>query len=48
MMYLIGYAIGVTITCSLWVGLQLLNLYDKEIKVFFHRIFGKRHKGNLE
>lgn len=48
MMFLIGYAIGVIIMCSLWVGLQLLNLYDKEIKAFFRRIFGKRHKENLE
>ena len=35
--FIIGYAIGVILTCSVFLGLEMINLYENDIKKFFHK-----------
>lgn len=38
--FIIGYTIGVMLTCSIFLGLEMINLYEKDIKKFFHKKVG--------
>lgn len=43
--FIIGYAIGVILTYSLYFGMKMIKLYENEIKKFFKKFFYKRQKG---
>ena len=35
--FILGYAIGVMLTCTVFFGLEMISLYENDIKKFFHK-----------
>lgn len=35
--FILGYAIGVMLTCTVLFGLEMISLYENDIKKFFHK-----------